>query len=77
MKNVRIESIKMENVACPIYILLNMRNESKEHYTDEVGENRYWGGSISDVTIRNVHAEGAELPCIITGFETKKKMEHQ
>ena len=73
VKNVRIESIKMENVACHIYILLNMRNESKEHYTDEVGENRYWGGSISDVTIRNVHAEGAELPCIITGFETKKK----
>lgn len=73
VRNVVIENISMENVACPLYILLNMRNESKDPYTDEVGSNRYWGGSIENIAIRNIKATGAELPSIITGFVSKKK----
>ena len=73
VKNVLIENVKMNNVACPLYILLNMRNESGDPYTDAVGENHYWGGDIRNITIRNIHAQDAELPCIITGFLAHKK----
>ena len=73
IKNIVVKNIEMKNVACPLYILLNMRNESRDSYTDEVGENHYWGGSICDITICDINAQEVELPSIITGFETYKK----
>ena len=36
------------------------------------GENRYWGGSIKNICIENIHANNAEIPAILTGYETTK-----
>ena len=36
------------------------------------GENRYWGGSIKNICIENIHADNAEVPAILTGYETTK-----
>ena len=73
VSGVTLRNITMDKVLCPLYICLNMRNRYGDPYTDEVGANRYWGGSIKSVTIENLRAENAELPCIITGFENKKQ----
>ncbi|MCD8338042.1 MAG: glycosyl hydrolase family 28 protein [Lachnospiraceae bacterium] len=73
LSHVTIRNITMDKVACPLYIVLNMRNENREPYTDEVGKNSYWGGSIDQVCIENIHAADAELPSILTGFVAYKK----
>lgn len=73
VSNVTLRNITMDKVLCPLYICLNMRNRYGDPYTDEVGANRYWGGAIQGVTIENLRAENAELPCIITGFENEKQ----
>lgn len=73
VSGVRVRNIRMNNVTCPVYILLNRRNEAKDPYTDEVGSNAYWGGGIRDIAIRNVIASDMELPCIITGYLDHKK----
>lgn len=72
LQNVTLRHITMDKVVCPLYICLNMRNRYKDPYTDAVHANRYWGGSISNILLEDVHATDAELPCIITGFETQK-----
>lgn len=72
LRNVTIRRITMEKINCPLYICLNMRNRYRDPYTDAAGANRYWGGSIRDITIEDIHATTAETPCIITGFETGK-----
>lgn len=72
LSDVTIRNITMDKVCAPLYICLNMRNRYLDPYTDEVGANRYWGGSIKGVTIENIHATMAEVPSIITGFETGK-----
>ena len=67
VENITVRNIQMEKIQCPLYILLNRRNQAKEPYSEE--ENSpYWGGGISDVTIEAVHAEKAELPAILTGY---------
>ncbi len=67
IKNVKIQNITMENVACPLFICLCKRN--KFGYADERDEKeRFWGGSIDGVTIENVRAVDAEVPSIITGY---------
>ena len=63
----------MNNVLCPFYLCLNMRNRTGDSYTDEPGINRYWGGSIEKVHIENITAKGVELPCIVMGFAAKNK----
>lgn len=72
LSDVTIRNITMDKVCAPLYICLNMRNRYLDPYTDEVGANRYWGGSISGITIENIHAVMAEVPSIITGFKTGK-----
>ncbi len=73
IQNVTVRNITMDKIVCPLYIFLNMRNRYKDPYTDEVGSNRYWGGSVSNIVIENVRATNAELPSIITGFEAEKR----
>ncbi|MGN1368509.1 MAG: glycoside hydrolase family 28 protein [Aristaeellaceae bacterium] len=65
VSDVTIRSITMDKVLCPLYICLNMRNRYASPAAEE-------GGSIGNITIENIRAENAELPCIITGFEAKK-----
>ena len=72
VSNVVVRNIGMDNVVCPVYILLNQRNETGEPYTDEVGGSAWWGGSISGITIENVKATNVELPSIVTGFMTRR-----
>lgn len=73
VSDVTLRGITMDRVLCPLYICLNMRNRYGDPYSEEVGANRYWGGSISGVTIEHVRAADAELPCIITGFVHTKQ----
>ena len=73
LENVTIKNITMNKIVCPLYICLNMRNRYKDPYTDEVGSNCYWGGSIGNIIIENISAKDAELSSIITGFETNKQ----
>lgn len=72
LSDVTVRNITMDKVVCPLYICLNKRNRYKEPYTDVVGANRFWGGSISRITIENIKAIDAELPSIITGYEAEK-----
>ena len=73
LSDVTIRNITMDKVVCPLYICLNKRNRYKEPYTDEVGANRFWGGSIGNITIENIKATNTELPSIITGYEAEKQ----
>ena len=73
LSDVTIRNITMDKIVCPLYICLNKRNRYHEPYTDEVGANRYWGGSIEHIRIENIHATNAELPAILTGYQTTKK----
>ena len=72
LSDVTIRNITMDKINAPLYICLNMRNRYHDPYTDAVGANRYWGGSIKNITIENIRAATAEVPSIITGFETGK-----
>ncbi len=72
VKDVIVRNITMDKIVCPLYICLNKRNRYKDPYTDEVGANRFWGGSISNITIENIKAVDAEVPSIITGYEAEK-----
>ena len=73
LSDVIIRNITMDKIICPLYICLNKRNRYNEPYTDKVGENRYWGGSIKNIHIENINADNAEVPAILTGYETTKK----
>ena len=73
LSDVTIRNITMDQIVCPLYICLNKRNRYNEPYTEEVGANRYWGGSIENIRIENIHATNAELPAILTGYQTTKK----
>ena len=66
-------NIHMSNVLCPFYLCLNMRNRTHDPYTDEPGINRYWGGSMENIRLENITAEGVELPCILTGFVARNR----
>lgn len=52
LSDVIIRNITMDKIICPLYICLNKRNRYNEPYTDKVGENRYWGGSIKISTLK-------------------------
>ncbi len=67
IERVTVSGIRMHRVTCPLYILLNRRNQAGLPVTED-GEDLCWGGSIRHISIRDVQAEEAELPCIVTGF---------
>ncbi|MBQ9289101.1 MAG: hypothetical protein IJ210_03210 [Clostridia bacterium] len=72
VEDIHVSRIRMTNIQCPLYILLNRRNEAKEPYSEDP-KSLYWGGDIRHVTIEHVMAEGAELPAILTGFADTSK----
>ncbi len=67
VEDIHISRIRMTSIQCPLYILLNRRNEAREPYSEDP-ESLYWGGDIGHVTIEHVTAQGAELPAILTGY---------
>ena len=67
VEDVTIRGIRMEKIQCPLYIVLNRRNQSMAPYSEEP-DAPYWGGSIAGVRIFDVEATGAELPAILTGY---------
>jgi polygalacturonase len=68
VSEITIRNIEMQNICCPLFICLNMRN--KFGFASEKDKsNRYYGGSIENIIIENIVAYNAEVPSIITGFE--------
>ncbi len=59
VKRVNIRNVTVRNAMAPIFIRLGNRNRGK--IKDRMG-------ALTDVTIRDVRAEGAESPCIISGI---------
>ena len=72
VEDVTVKNIRMKNVLCPLYILLNRRNQAKEPYSED-SETLYWGGHIARVKIEGLSAKNAELPAILTGYADKTK----
>lgn len=72
VEDIAVRNIRMEKIQCPLYILLNRRNQAGEPYSEEASS-LYWGGDISHVTIEHISAWDAELPAILTGFEDRTK----
>lgn len=72
VEDVNVKNIRMKNVLCPLYILLNRRNQAREPYSEDP-DALYWGGRISGVKIEGISAENAELPAILTGYADKTK----
>lgn len=71
VSKVRIRRIQMDQVCCPVFICLNMRN--KYGFADEEDrKKRYFGGSIEDVEIEHIQAVQVEVPSIITGFQIEE-----
>ncbi len=62
----------MNNILCPLYILLNRRNQAKEPYSEDISA-PYWGGGIAKGKIQGVVAENAKLPAILTGYADETK----
>lgn len=67
VRDIVVRNIHMENICCPIFICLNMRNcdgyESQEDFRE-----RQYGGSIERILIEHIDIVGAEIPSLITGF---------
>ena len=72
VEDIQVRDIRMKNVQCPLYILLNRRNEARIPYSEDP-ESLYWGGDIGQIVIEHVSAEKAELPAILTGYTDTAK----
>ena len=72
VENITVRNIRMNKIQCPLYILLNRRNEAKGEYTEDQN-GLYWGGDIHHIQIENIQAEEAELPSILTGYVDETK----
>ena len=72
VEDITVRDIRMTNIQCPLYILLNRRNAAKEPYSEEA-DSPYWGGGISRVRVEGIRAAGAELPAILTGYADHMK----
>ena len=72
VEDIHVSQIRMTNIQCPLYILLNRRNEARVPYSEDL-QSLYWGGDIRRVTIEQISAVGAELPAILTGFTDTTK----
>ncbi len=68
VSDITIRNIRMNRVCCPLFICLNMRNRYQAEYTPD-GSGRYWGGMIENVLVEHIHADGAEVPSLIFGFQ--------
>ena len=67
LSGITARRIRMHGIQCPLYILLNRRNQSGAPFTSD--ENSvYWGGSITDVLVEDITADRADLPAILTGY---------
>ena len=67
VEDIRVRNIRMRGIQCPLYLLLNRRNEAREPYSEDA-DALYWGGAIRRVTVEDVDAREADLPCILTGY---------
>ena len=72
VEDIQVRKIRMQNILCPLYIVLNRRNEAREPYSEDPGS-LYWGGDVRDITFEQVRAEDAELPAILTGYTDTAK----
>ena len=72
VEDVTVRNIRMDNVQCPLYILLDRRNQAGIPYSEDE-ESLYWGGDISRVFIGNISAARCELPAILTGYVDRTK----
>ncbi|MBR1684685.1 MAG: hypothetical protein IJ708_06065 [Clostridia bacterium] len=67
IEDVEVRNIRMQGVQCPLYVLLNRRNEAGLPYSDD-SQDLYWGGAIRNVTVQGITALDCDLPCIVTGY---------
>ena len=67
VEDVQISRIRMRNIQCPLYIVLNRRNQAGEPFSEDPGS-PYWGGVIRNISIEHLQAREAELPAILTGY---------
>ena len=67
VEDIVIRRIRMHRVSCPVYVLLNRRNQGKIPLTED-GTGPAWGGSIRRIRLEDIRAEDADLPCLVTGF---------
>ena len=67
VEDIHISNIRMSNILCPLYILLNRRNQAGEPFSEDPGS-LFWGGDIRRITIERLYAREAELPAILTGY---------
>lgn len=76
ISNVTVKNITMDRVTCPIFVCLNMRNKESILYSDDE-TSLYWGGTIQDIVIENIHAMDVEVPSLIFGFVAKNRKNKQ
>lgn len=75
IRNVQIRNIEMDRVCCPVFICLNMRN--KYGFLNETDrQEKAFGGAIENIVMEHVRAYNAEVPSIITGFQTDENGVH-
>ena len=72
VEGVTVRRIRMKQIQCPLYVLLNRRNQAAEPYSEDP-DAPYWGGKISGVKIEQIEAEDAELPSILTGYADRTR----
>ena len=68
ISDIHLENITMKNIAVPVFISLCKRNKFG-YLSEEDRKEKEKGGSVRNITIENVKAEGMESTCIITGFK--------
>ena len=66
--NIQLSNITMRNIAVPLFISLCRRNKFG-YLSDDDRKAKEKGGSVSNITIEDIKAEGMESTCIITGFK--------
>ena len=71
ISGIHLENITMKNISVPVFISLCRRNKFG-YLSDDDRKAKAKGGSVSDITIENVNAEGMESTCIITGFRDEE-----
>ncbi len=65
VKNISINNIKMNSMACPLFIRLCNRNGDNRPELDGKGE-------IKSITIKNIKADNVEIPIMIMGIPNQK-----
>ncbi len=69
VSNITARRIKMDQITCPLFIVLNMRNRYGVTYEETSKEDRPYGGTIEHIRIEDIKATNVEAPSIISGFE--------